>query len=197
MKQFKNIPGYEGNYQICNLGMVHSTPKDGKPIRFLKEEIIKANHTNYRRVSLSKHGKVKRFAVHRLVAQAFVPNPDNKPDVNHKDSNGENNHYSNLEWVTHSENMIHGYALGNTSTSLHKNGQTTKKLKEKATRERLTTLLEDRLVYIHPAENGRTYVDFVCKSCITVTKGRTDATTTNSGYCASCRRKNKHIIKED
>ena len=106
------IDGYDELYQITDRGEVYSTPSDGKPYKFLKQEIIKKKHTNYRRVSLSKNGKVKRFQVHRLVAQAFIPNPDCKLCVNHLDNNGENNTLTNLEWATHSENSLYSEKQG-------------------------------------------------------------------------------------
>lgn len=62
---------------------------------------------DYRKVVISKHGKQKNFLVHRLVAEAFIPNPENKPEVNHIDGNPSNNNVKNLEWVTHSENVRH------------------------------------------------------------------------------------------
>jgi hypothetical protein len=110
---YKDIKGYEGRYQVSNLGNVYSTPKDGKPNRLLKQEIsVRSNSTTYRRVSLSKEGKVTRIQVHRLVAEAFIPNPENKPMVNHIDNNGANNSVTNLEWCTHSENMEHSRKQG-------------------------------------------------------------------------------------
>ena len=63
-------------------------------------------------MGLSKDSKSKYKAVHRLVARLFVNNPDNKPEVNHIDGDKSNNHYTNLEWVTRSENMKHGYETG-------------------------------------------------------------------------------------
>ncbi len=107
----KFIDGYD-TYQITDRGEVYSTPKDGKPYRFLKQEVVKKKHTNYRRVSLSKNGKAKRFQVHRLVAKAFVDNLLNKPCVNHLDNNGENNVVSNLVWATQSENILHAEKQG-------------------------------------------------------------------------------------
>ena len=104
----KDISGYEGQYTISREGLVLSTPKDGKCNRTLKQEVMSSgSHTSYRRVTLSKDGKTKRFMVHRLVAQAFIANPNNKPQVNHIDNDGSNNKANNLEWVTGSENMLH------------------------------------------------------------------------------------------
>lgn len=107
---FKDIPNYEGLYQVSNLGNVKSLPKgdgNGNRTRLLKQEIISANHTSYRRVTLSKEGKVKRFQVHRLVALVFLSNPEDKPHVNHIDNDGSNNIVTNLEWCTAQENMAH------------------------------------------------------------------------------------------
>jgi len=66
------------------------------------------NHLGYIVISLTKDKIIKRYLVHRLVAIAFIPNPENKPQVNHKDMNRSNNHIENLEWATARENVIHG-----------------------------------------------------------------------------------------
>lgn len=112
---FKDIVGYEGLYQISNLGSVLSLPKgdgNGYKPRILKYDIKTHSHTNYARITLSKEGKTKRFQVHRLVAQAFIPNPDAKPFVNHIDNNGLNNTVTNLEWCDQTENMKHSSSQG-------------------------------------------------------------------------------------
>ena len=112
---FKDIIGYEGLYQISNLGTVLSLPKgngNGYKTKVLKYDIKTHAHTNYARVTLSKEGKTKRFQVHRLVAQAFIANPENKPFVNHIDNNGLNNSVENLEWCSHTENMKHSADQG-------------------------------------------------------------------------------------
>ena len=112
---FKDIPGYEGLYEVSNYGRVLSLPKgdgNGNKYRYLKPEVCIKPNTNYHRVSLSKDGKVTRFLVHRLVAQVFIENPLNKPMVNHIDNNGENNMVSNLEWCTGKENMLHSSIQG-------------------------------------------------------------------------------------
>lgn len=111
-----DIIGYEQNYQLSNFGNVRSKEhsvihpsgikytykaKDRKP--FVEE---------YRIISLSKKGEIEMFKISRLVAQHFIPNSDNKPQVNHKDGNKMNDHYSNLEWVTQSENSIHAFDNG-------------------------------------------------------------------------------------
>ncbi len=112
---FTDIVGYEGLYQISNLGTVISLPKgdgNGYRTRVLKHDIKTHTHTSYARVTLSKEGKTKRFQVHRLVAQAFIPNPEAKPFVNHIDNNGLNNAVTNLEWCNQTENMKHSSDQG-------------------------------------------------------------------------------------
>lgn len=95
--------GYEGLYQISNLGNV----KGKKCI--LKQFV---NQRGYFAVSLSKEDKRTSYRVHRLVANAFIPNPDNKPQVNHIDGDKSNNKAENLEWLTQSENMKHAFRIG-------------------------------------------------------------------------------------
>lgn len=77
--------------------------------KLIKGETCK---NGYRRVHVSHKGKHHKFLVHRLVARAFIPNPDNKPCVNHVDGNKANNHVSNLEWCTYGENLKHAYDTG-------------------------------------------------------------------------------------
>lgn len=79
---------------------------NGKPLKARK------NSQGYLRVSVHKNGQRKRYFCHRLVAKAFIPNPLDKPEVNHKDGNPLNNNLSNLEWVTSSENKLHAYRTG-------------------------------------------------------------------------------------
>ena len=91
-------------YSISNDGQV----KNNKTQYILKGDL---NCKGYKRVVLEPKGK--HHFIHRLVAEAFIPNPDNKPQVNHKDGNKLNNHVSNLEWCTNAENTLHSYtALG-------------------------------------------------------------------------------------
>ena len=73
---------------------------------------IRTDMKGYKDVLLCGRGKPKRFKVHRLVAAAFIPNPMNKPQVNHLDGDKANNNVSNLEWATHEENMAHAVAMG-------------------------------------------------------------------------------------
>ena len=109
---WKDIVGYEGLYQVSNLGNVKRLSGyrgNGKQY-FVKEHVRKqfANKDGYLRIVLSKNNKTKKFMVHRLVAEAFIPNPMNLPQVNHIDENMQNNCSINLEWVTQKENSNHG-----------------------------------------------------------------------------------------
>lgn len=108
MEIWKDIKGYEGYYQVSNLGNVRSLDRfDGVHDR--KGTKIKPNlkQNGYLQVGLRKHNKRKWFGVHRLVATYFLRNPNNKPQVNHIDCNKQNNNVSNLEWVTGKENQEH------------------------------------------------------------------------------------------
>lgn len=107
---WKDVVGFEGLYQVSNLGNVKSldrlvTYSDGRQITHKGKEIIPLDNHGYLRVSLSKNGEKKEYRVHRLVALAFIPNPDNKPYVNHLDEVKSNNFVDNLEWSTKDENF--------------------------------------------------------------------------------------------
>ena len=111
-EQWKDIDGFEGFYQVSNMGRVKSLGGwCGTAKR--KENIRKTNLTKcgYPKLRLSYNGKDITARVHRLVAIAFLPNPDKYPTVNHKDGNKENNHVDNLEWCDRTEQMIHAYGL--------------------------------------------------------------------------------------
>ena len=114
----KAIRNYEESYTVSENGTVTSIKKG----RVLKQELIKRSNTNYRRVTLCKDGKTTRFQVHQLVAIHFINNPEDKQHINHIDNNGENNLYTNLEWCTHSENMIHAQKQGRLFNSQSKGG---------------------------------------------------------------------------
>lgn len=103
---WRDIPGYEGLYQVSTQGNVKSLRRNGN---FLKP---RKDHKGYMNVALTWKCKSKHFKVHRLVALAFIPNPENKRTVNHIDGNKENNNLENLEWATHSENIIHANKIG-------------------------------------------------------------------------------------
>ena len=110
MEIFKEIAGYE-NYSVSNWGRVKRN----------KDDMILTNHETskgYLRVDLFKGGVKKHYKVHRLVAQAFIDNPQKKPQINHKDGNKKNNSVTNLEWVTDAENKEHKRRMDSGDISL-------------------------------------------------------------------------------
>lgn len=114
---WKDIKGYEGLYQVSNIGRVRSldTLINNHRGVYIKRKRVKAISDatgGYKSVCLCKNGTHKTCLVHILVAKAFIPNPFNKRTVNHKDCNKSNNCVSNLEWATDSENIKHAYMHG-------------------------------------------------------------------------------------
>lgn len=114
---WKAIEGYEGIYEVSNLGRVRSLPRPktsrnahGEFTFTTKPKILKTFEQNggYQRISFGKGKDKVAIFVHRLVAQAFIPNPDNLPHVNHKDENPKNNRADNLEWCNAEYNNSYG-----------------------------------------------------------------------------------------
>ena len=109
---WKPVAGFEDRYQVSNLGNVRSIQTNhGK----YQEKLLKQNRTStsdYAYVKLTVKDKTTQHSVHRLVAKAFIPNPENKPTVNHIDGNKLNNNACNLEWNTYSENLKHAHSTG-------------------------------------------------------------------------------------
>lgn len=102
-KEFTEIEGYP-KYGVSRDGRIVNSRNH--------EKALQNSRDGYIVVNLYCNGKESKKRVHRLVAETYIPNPDNKPDVNHKDGNKHNNSVSNLEWTTKSENMIHAYQTG-------------------------------------------------------------------------------------
>lgn len=105
-----DIEGYEGLYQVSNLGNVKSLNRvikyrNNKKAFHKERLLVPKENFGYLRVTLSKDNKRKEYRIHRLVAKAFIPNPENKPIVNHLDENKQNNKSENLEWSTQDENF--------------------------------------------------------------------------------------------
>ena len=121
MEEWKDITGYEGLYLVSNLGNIKSV-KTGK----LKSKCD--NGRGYQVVNLYKNGKQKMHTVHRLVATAFIENPENLPEVNHKDENKKNNSIENLEWCTTEYNQKYGTRLQRLSKSNIENTSKNKKV---------------------------------------------------------------------
>lgn len=148
---WKDINGYEGIYQISNLGNLKSLDRECYNSRYgsFKREggLMKTplNSDGYPYCTLSKNGVPRTYKVHRLVAEAFISKDDQKKFVNHKDGIKSNNKVSNLEWCTHSENIKHAFEIG---LNKSKNG-------EDHYRAKLTKkdVLEIRKIFNDPQNN--------------------------------------------
>ena len=114
MEVWKDIQGYEGLYQISNTGKVKRNNK------ILKFSIAKG----YEHICLYKNNKYKPFSVHRLVAEAFIPNPENKPQIDHIDGNPLNNKVDNLRWATAKENIANPITMKRKSVAAMGNHMT-------------------------------------------------------------------------
>ena len=139
----KEIKGYKGLYTVKPNGDIISYVRvsSGKKLKPQK-------HTHgYRYVTLVKGGEKKNHLIHRLVGEAFIPNPENKRTINHKDGDKTNNHVDNLEWATYSENNQHGIdsgLIGRADLKGSKNSQS--KLTENDVRK-IHDMLKDGLSY--------------------------------------------------
>lgn len=114
----KDIIGFEGIYKISKSGVVTAYKRNwitGKNLHRKKDEHelkIMIDKAGYKKVPLCKNGQQKQYYIHRLLAQAFIDNPDKKSCINHIDGNKLNNDLTNLEWVNYSENAKHAFRIG-------------------------------------------------------------------------------------
>lgn len=155
---WKDIKGYEGYYQISNLGRVkgllrivdHSLTK-----KYIVKSIIRKNdllNSGYVIINLAKNGIVRKFIIHRLVAQSFIQNPEKKSEINHKNGIKKDNRVENLEWCTRSENCKHSFDIG-----LSKRGEDHYK----------TKLTEKQVIKIKRNKNNLTVTEMAKKYHVT------------------------------
>lgn len=152
-----DVKGYEGLYKVSNKGRIKSLARGYKNQygEFgAKKEFIKTQKLNcfnkenkqergYYVVNLARDDRGKWIRVHRLVAEAFIPNPEDKKEVNHKDGNKLNNNVSNLEWVTHQENCFHAWRTG-----LRADCEEERRSKIKEKNKKLKTITKDMVLDI-------------------------------------------------
>lgn len=209
MELWKDIKGYEDLYQVSSKGRVRALPRQGftihgkrDHIHYLKPDITYHNKDEYRvgycRVTLCKEGIYKRYMVHRLVAQAFIPNPENKPYINHIDCDGMHNWVENLEWVTHSENMLWCHKL-NRCSNLKASYQSSINCKEEAINFGKTFYGTAFIGIDKSRHNNR--IKAYCAECGTIFSRRMDLIRTmpNPYICRKCSykyrtRKHKDIV---
>lgn len=141
-----DIPEWENQYQISSNLRVRSLDrihKGNKKNRFCKGKILSVAITwnGYHTVKFQELGKTKTMYIHRLVALAMIPNPENKKEVNHKDGNKDNNHPTNLEWATRLENIEHAFKNGLIKTSV-------------GVEQSRTKLTEEQVKYVLSSDKG-------------------------------------------
>lgn len=144
-----DIPGFEGLYQASSCGKIKRLPINNRKERILQPH---SNNNYYLIVGLRKGNNVLTRPVHRLVALAFIPNPENKPHINHKDLDKTNNRVDNLEWCTPKENSQHYAKSVKMRQELFVEGA--KVVVANTEHEAIVTKREGRFVFISPTEPG-------------------------------------------
>lgn len=133
---WKDIKNYEGLYKVNENGEIKSLERDviykNGRLHHYEEKILKTRvaKSGYIDVALHKDGKITYFLVHRLVAEAFIPNPNDYPQINHKDEDKRNNNVSNLEWCTADYNINYGTRNERTRITNITNGKLSRKVKQ-------------------------------------------------------------------
>lgn len=172
---WKPVKDYENYYEISNFGNFRSldryiTRSDG--VTQLRKGRLITQHLNsdgYLQAKLCKDGVIRTVRIHRLVADAFLPNPDELPEVNHKDCNRANNHISNLEWCSHIDNIVHSAEQGKYQhfgdTNPNYQNDTLKKYYQKHPEEAVRLLSRPgaqngRAKPIRMYDNSGNYIDF-------------------------------------
>lgn len=138
IEEWRPVIGYEGLYEVSSYGRVRSLDKYDSMNRFLRGRILRlfTDGLGYLRAQLYSNSKRKSFLVHRLVAQAFIPNPDNLPQVNHIDENPSNDNVDNLEWCDGKYNVNYGTRIDRIRDIRLKNGTYTGLSKEEYRKKR-------------------------------------------------------------
>lgn len=142
---WKSVVGYEGLYEVSNFGRIRALAraycdKNGR-VSNIKERIMKQplSNTGYHHTALRKNGISVTRNLHRIIAEAFIPNPDNKPCINHINGDKSDNTLINLEWVTHAENIQHAGATGLMKFGINHHGSKLDEEKVRFIRENVTT----------------------------------------------------------
>lgn len=163
---WKDILGYEGYYQVSNFGRVRSLTRS-EVIPYLETTRVRKRNgricaprfnRHYFQITLSRDGRKEQPPIHRLVAQAFIPNPDGKPQVNHIDGNKTNNAWTNLEWCTAQENAQHAIIV----LGIDKSGGRQKTCKAITARNSAETLVFDSIRHAERAG----FVRHMIKACL-------------------------------
>lgn len=156
MEEWRPVIGYIGLYEVSNLGRVRSLPRRGTKGGILV--IDTSNSKHYAHVVLAKNSKLHTTSLHKIVAEAWVPNPENKPQVNHIDGDKLNNKAENLEWVTNLENRRHAIKTGLSSA-----------LPEEAIEANMTGVMQkegEEVIAMYPCIKYAQYITGVCNQNI-------------------------------
>lgn len=196
---YKDIKGYEGIYQISNFGNIKAITKSKPDGKLRKLEKAKSKNTFYYRISLWKNNQQKRFLVHRLVAEYFLPAPTlEQTQVNHIDNNSLNNCVTNLEWCTPSENMQHSHTQGRQEHVKKAAAIGRKKAANAKAEAKYTTYIGSNLngriltsFYVGGNKKQEYKGNFVCANCNSQFIASLDATLRNQTrekplFCRSC-----------